>query len=322
MRIIPLAICLAVSLACGKKDNEPKPSVLTSGYAELKAKADLYCELSYPSYQELRYVHSKCDGSGFTSLHAVACNAVTPIDLTVFSDAKGKLFRDPKHECFEKGESAAESSKDMVLMRMFAAYIQNDKPWVDSFHAFASSNNYVICDAKDEATKLSRCVLSPALISLLNAMQKKIKGEDPGQPFAETKEVSGILDSVIPLTKGYQAHLEVLRIWLSGHVHGGITDYQKKILELQADRQPDNALFQAAYATYDDGNMSNVIDKLKGMTAYFPDDRLPTSSEYCTGYLFQRDKSAKDWGPCDENQVHSGTDFAFTTFLISGLGNR
>lgn len=322
MRIIPLAICLAVSLACGKKDNEPKPSVLTSGYAELKAKANQYCELTYPKYQELGYVHSKCDGSGFTSLHSVACNAVTPIDLSVFSDAKGKLFRDPKHECFELGQSASESSKDMVLMRMIAAYVHQDHEWVSRFMTFATANNYVICDAKDDATKLSRCVLSPALISLLKAMQKKMGGESPGEPFVETKEVSGILDSVIPLTKGYQAHLEVLRIWLSGHVHGGITDYQKKILELQADRQPDNALFQAVYATYDDGNMSNVIDKLRGMTNYFPDDRLPTSSEYCTGYLFQRDKDNKDWVPCDENQVHSGTDFAFTTALIGGLENR
>ena len=319
MRIIPLAICLAASLACGKKDNEPKPSVLTSEYAELKAKADLYCELSYPSYQELGYVHSKCDGSGFTSLHAVACNAVTPIDLSVFSDAKGKLYRDPKHECFETGESASESSKDMALMRMVAAYVQNDKAWVDSFHAFASSKNWVICDAKDEATRISRCVLSPALISLLKAIHKANKGEDPGQPFTEPTEVHGILDSVIPLTKGYQAHLEVLKIWLSGHVYGGLTDYQLKILELQADREPENALFQAAYATYNDGNMSSVIDQLKGMTSYFPDDRLPTSSEYCTGYLFQRDKSDKDWGPCDEGMVHSGTDFAFTTALIGGF---
>ncbi len=316
MRIIPLAICLAASLACGKKDNEPKPSVLTSGYTELKAKADLYCELSYPSYQELGYVHSKCDGSGFTSLHAVACNAVTPIDLTVFSDARGKLYRDPKHECFETGESASESSKDMALMRMIAAYVQNDKAWVDSFLSFASKHNYVTCDAKDEATKISRCVLTPELISLLKAVNKKLDGETPAQP---TLERSGILDGIIPLNKGYQSHLEVLKIWLSGHVYGGLTDYQLKILELQADREPENALFQAAYATYNDGNMSSVIDQLKGMTGYFPDDRLPTSSEYCTGYLFQRDKSDKDWGPCDEGMVHSGTDFAFTTALIGGF---
>lgn len=316
MRIIPLAICLAVSLACGKKDNEPKPSVLTSGYAEIKAKADLYCELSYPSYQQLGYVHSKCDGSGFTSLHSVACNAVTPIDLTVFSDAKGKLFRDPKHECFKTGESAAESSKDMVLMRMIAAYVHQDHEWVSRFMTFATANNYVICDAKDDATKLSRCVLSPALISLLKSMQKKMGGESPGEPFEASERIP--ID-LIPLTKGYQAHLEVLRIWLSGHVHGGITDYQKEILKRQSKREPDNALFKAVYATYDDGDMSNVIDKLKGMTNYFPDDRLPTSSEYCTGYLFQRDKDDKDWGPCDRGETHSGTDFAFTTFLIGGL---
>jgi hypothetical protein len=317
MRIIPLAICLAASLACGKKDNEPKPSVLSDGYGELKAKADHYCELAYPSYQNLGYVHSKCDGSGFTSLHSVACNAVTPIDLTVFSDAKGKLFRDPKHECFETGESAAESSKDMVLMRMIAAYVHQDKAWLDAFMTFATANNYVICKAKDTATELSRCVLSPAIISLLKAMQKKMVNLDPGEPFEETERRMPI--DLVPLNKGFQAHLEVLRIWISGHVHGGITDYQKEILKLQSRREPENVLYKAAYATYDDGNMAGAIDKLLGMVNYFPDDRLPTSSEYCTGYLFQRDKDAKDWAPCERGETHSGTDFAFTTFMIGGI---
>lgn len=317
MRTIQLLIILAVSLACGKKDNEPKPSVLTSGYTELKAKADKYCELAYPSYQQLGYVHSKCDGSGFTSLHAVACNAVTPIDLSVFSDSQGKLYRDPKHECFLTGESASESSKDMVLMRAIAAYIQKDKAWIDSFLQFAKYRNYVFCEAKNVETKISRCILSPDLKNLLEGASKKLAGENPGEPMEENVE-RGITD-LLPINTGFQAHLEVLKIWLSGHVHGGITDYQKKILELQADRQPDNALFQAVYATYDDGNMANVIDQLKGMTDYFPDDRLPTSSEYCTGYLFQRDKDNKDWVPCSDGETHSGTDFAFTTFVIGGL---
>lgn len=317
MQIILLAICLAVSLACGKKDNEPKPSVLTSGYAELKAKADLYCELAYPSYQELGYVHSKCDGSGFTSLHAVACNAVTPIDLSVFSDDQGKLYRDPKHECFETGESAAESSKDMVLMRAIAAYIQKDKDWIDSFLQFAKSRNYVFCEAKNTETKISRCVLSPDLKNLLEAASKKLAGENPGAPMEETTQ-RGITD-FLPLNTGFQAHLEVLKIWISGHVFSGITDGQLSILNRQSARQPDNALFQAVYATYDDGNMSNVIDQLMGMTDYFPDDRLPTSNEYCTGYLFQRDKDNKDWAPCDRGETHSGTDFAFATFVIGGL---
>jgi hypothetical protein len=310
---------LAVSLtlvACGKKDNEPKPSVLSDGYAELKAKADRYCALAYPSYQNLGYVHSKCDGSGFTSLHSVACNAVTPIDLTVFSDAKGKLFRDPKHECFKTGESSAESSKDMVLMRMIAAYVHRDLEWVNSFMSFATANNYVICNAKDEVTKLSRCVLSPALISLLKGMQKSMGNENPGDPFEDSERIPAEL---VPLSKGYQAHLEVLRIWLSGHVHGGVTDYQKEILKLQSRREPENVLFKAAYATYDDGDMTGAIDKLLGMVNYFPDDKLPTSNEYCTGYLFQRDKDAKDWEPCDRGETHSGTDFAFATFMIGGI---
>lgn len=317
MRIIPLAICLAVSVACGKKDNEPKPSVLTSGYTELKAKADRYCELAYPSYQELGYVHSKCDGSGFTSLHAVACNAVTPIDLSVFSDDQGKLYRDPKHECFLTGESASESSKDMVLMRAISAYIQEDKAWIDSFLQFAKYRNYVFCEAKNVETKISRCILSPDLKNLLEGASKKLAGENPGEPMEENVE-RGITD-LLPIKTGFQAHLEVLKIWISGHVFGGITDSQYSIIKRQAARQPDNALFQAVYATYDDGNMANVIDQLKGMTDYFPDDRLPTSNEYCTGYLFQRDKDNKDWAPCSDGETHSGTDFAFTTFVIGGL---
>ncbi len=313
-KILTITVTVLVFLSCGKKDNEPKIPVLTSDFSIVQAKAKSYCEMSYPSYQELGYVHSKCDGSGFTSLHAVACQGVIDIDLSVFSDAEGKLYRDPKHECFEKGESASESSKDMTIMRMLAAYVQHDKKWVDDFTSFASKHDWVVCKGKDAVTTFSRCLLSPAIVDLLKAMKRKMEGIATELPVQSQRS----FPDIIPLNTDYRAHLEMLRLWLSGQVYGGVTDYDLHIMRAQAKRQPENALFKAIASTFDNGYQASAIALLLN-DKHFPDARLPDSkNDYCTGYLFQRDKDEKNWVPCPSEpvSVHSGTDYAFAAFMI------
>ncbi len=52
---------------------------------------------------------------------------------------------------------------------------------------------------------------------------------------------------------------------------------------------------------------------------FFPSDGLPTSANYCTDWLTQRDDDPKDWSPCpDEAKTHSGGEFLFAAALLLG----
>jgi hypothetical protein len=124
-------------------------------------------------------------------------------------------------------------------------------------------------------------------------------------------------DDAIFALPGFEGHIQVLRILLSGRVYGGITITQTQILRDQAERQPRNALFQAARAKYGNGDYSKAVEILQD-SVLFPDARLPTSSDRCEEYLWQRDDGA-DWLPCDKASTHSGTDLIFAAKVIEGF---
>jgi hypothetical protein len=109
--------------------------------------------------------------------------------------------------------------------------------------------------------------------------------------------------------------LDVLRILLNGRVYGAITDAEKGVLKAQAERQPMNALYVAAYEKYHGGSKAHglLLDE-----SHFPGDRLPTSAEHCQNYLFSRDQESDDWKPCAEAHEHDGADFVFAAWIALG----
>lgn len=304
---------------------------------ELIERGNFYCEASRPEYEEKKYVHSKCDGAGFTSLYSTRCGMV---DLSVFEDSStGKPYRSPSHDCFSTGSSKSEYSRDMLLMRMVAGWVHKDLTWLNRFISYAEKNNWVMCDAIDDAARIGRCMVSPNLISLLFDMQTRLEGKalltksEPDVNYPEFKMLS--LDAQIQYLKvtkedensqdavdlryDFEAHLDVLRIWLEGQVYGGITDAQKKRLIGYAEREQRNALFLAVAALYGHGSMLRVWELLEA----FPEGRLPASGDHCTEYLFQRAMMKNgaenpDWLPCDRGETHSGTDFNFALYVASG----
>ena len=85
------------------------------------------------------------------------------------------------------------------------------------------------------------------------------------------------------------------------------------------ERNPDNALFAVAYHKIKDGDYSEPTATLLN-ERYFPADRLPTSKDRCTEYLWQREND-DDWESCKDKETHSGTDFLFATHLIEEYTN-
>lgn len=288
-------LLLLILFSCSKhEDSEPIQDVT------LEKKAKLYCDLSKPLYDKQKWVVEECDGAGFTALYAIACKS-NNVDLSVFQDKDGKMFRNPNKNCYPK-HSDSEFSKDHVLMSMAAWHELKLIGMAKKFKNFVDDNNLKFCEGKDQATTLSRCYISPSLYFSLSEISKE------SGKLAESEDVIGVKD-------GFEGHLDVVNIWLTGRIHGKINDLQKNRLKKYAEKEKENALFQAVAFRYGVTSIENVNKAF--FAPRFPNDRLPTNTEYCTEYLFQRDMDAKDWKPCTEKKLHSGTDFAFAYYVLS-----
>lgn len=315
---ILLGFCWS-SLSCfSKRPNDekaPTPGVPQS----LLERAAFYCDSSLPTYQKLRYVHSPGDGAAFTSLYKVACGTA---DLSVFDGPNGHLYRDPEHVAFvpgsDKNFSKSDSSKDMVLMRMVAAWHDKDVVWVERFIKYAESRNFVICDAEDLVIQVSRCTLSTFVVGLLYDMREVLNGRP---------RVASLADDELKddgLREGFEAHLQMLRIYLSGQVREGLTDDEINIARLQSERQPRNALYSAIYHLYGDGDQQWTYVLLEDPGLH-PHGILPNNHDHrCEEYLYQRDESPGDWAPCKDKPFseHSGTDLAFVIAILKRATER
>lgn len=305
-----LLFCLFTFFAaCGQDTEEPhfdkSPSV------EIADKRALYCKLSEARFKERGWAVSECDGLLFTALRGIGCGN----DIAAFEDQvePGKWYRDPKHACFipdKIGEQGSDStiSKDMYVG--LSAYLAHTKDIAGANRTieYGEKHNWIVGEAKDAITLASKCFIVPALQNVF----RKIAGQ---QSFAPES------DDAIGISTGFRAHLDVLAILVKGKTDGAISNLEVAVIKEQAKRQPNNALFQAAKARFDDGDYSKAIELLSDESK-FPKESLPNNHQnYCTDYLYQRDEDESDWKPCPADQfvTHDGTDFIFAASIVGGL---
>lgn len=326
--ILYFLLCALVSSACARRDNHESDTAPVTP-EELDEKRRQYCEGTRPVYVAQQYVNGQCDSAGFTSIFALACGDVYPVNLAVFSDETGRVHRAPDHKaCWDYELSDADNgarglragfSKDHMLMRMVGAWVQRDIVWVKSYIDFIEKNNGEICRAASSVDYVSRCIASPGLVTLLYAMRDKLQGAS-----LATAQQS---DDARALPADFEAHLRVWGTWLKGKVYGGITDREKEDLAGLAARENRNALYRAVSALYQGGNMDGV-HQLLGDETHWPIGRLPTKhGNHCTHYLYQRDQLRDgepnaDWLPCPDeaDAEHPATEFGATLFIARGGG--
>lgn len=312
MRLLILTLLLS-SCSYFQRDNKPVESNTSEA---LSAKKALYCEQGKRVLAERGFMDDRCDSLLFSSLFEVSCPG--SVDLSKWEDTEqpGKWHRNPQRDCFINGQpngSASSISRDMFLGLWHAQWSAKDSKNISEIVAYGEANNWIMGEAKDNETLLSRCLLTPQLITVLKEMDSKLGGQ-AGHPFRSENEDNS--DDALPVNTGFRAHLDVLRILLNGRVYGAITDAEKSLLKSQAERQPSNALYVAAYEKYNGGTKAHglLLDK-----AHFPGDRLPTNAEHCQNYLFSRDQESDDWKPCAEAREHDGTDFVFAAWVALNL---
>lgn len=300
-----LLISLLAFSAC-KRDNEPVESTTSEALANKKA---FYCAEGKRVLSERGFMDDKCDSLLFTSLWAVACEPSFSVQEWEDPEFPGKWHRNPQRDCYLNGApngAASSISRDMMLGLWHLLWSKQDKDNIRDLIAYGEKNNWVMGEAKDLETLISRATLSPQLISLLYAMEG-------GAALTQQS------DDAIGVNTGFRAHLDVLRILLNSRVRGAISDFELGTLKAQADRQPHNALFVGAYEKFKGG--SKAIDLLLS-EKHFPKDKLPNNHEqHCINYLFSRDEESEDWVPCKDEpfKEHDGTDFVFAAWVIGGM---
>jgi len=301
-----LSIVIALTITACKRDNEPVESTTSEA---LESKKAFYCAEGKRVLSERGFMDDKCDSLLFTSLWAVACEPSFSVQDWEDPEFPGKWHRNPQRDCYLNGApngAASSISRDMMLGLWHLLWSKQDKDNIRDLIAYGEKNNWVMGEAKDFETLISRATLSPQLISLLYAMEG-------GAALTQQS------DDAIGINTGFRAHLDILRILLNSRVRGAISDFELGTLKAQAERQPHNALFVGAYERFKGG--SKAIDLLLS-EKHFPKDKLPNNHEqHCINYLFSRDEESEDWIPCKDEpfKEHDGTDFVFAAWVISNL---
>ena len=262
----------------------------------LKTKYNKYLELLPQIQDEFGFVESQeCDSLLFTSL--LGCIPEVKINIDAAFDAKtGMWQRRPTNcPCYPE-HSASTISRDQLLGLAWYAYYNKRLDISESVIKYALKNKLVMGEGE-----LSRTLMTPSLLSTYCYISYRLGGPNRWWlrwiPDIESKH-----------TEGYQAHLTVLHILLRNELTG--KQKNTKILQYHADRQPLNPLFLIAI------NDKDTARDVLMQQEWFPNDRLPSSSDRKAQWLPMRDEGS-DWDSCREGKVHSGGDFLFCWWLLS-----
>lgn len=285
-----------MAYSCGHAKASPnKPDALK----DLDAKAETYLAGLKSHLNSYNFLAGDCDSLLFTSI--LAATVRKDIDILAARDSSGKWTRSPESECYPN-RSASSISKDMILGVIFWAVKTKRLDVLEDLRDYGRAHRWTYGDGP-----ASRTVLSLNLIDLIHEAIAKLKGQE----FKGLQHYAQMLE-----TSGYQTHLKVLFILTLGEVRENLPNHLVKELEKAAESNPRNGLFAYAKAKYTDGDYSAAIAALRDETL-FPVNSLPTSSNRCTPYLWQRDLG-KDWEPCQsENKEHPGVDWLFLYGLLS-----
>ncbi|WP_141735690.1 hypothetical protein [Oligoflexus tunisiensis] len=274
---------------------------------KLAAKFETYRRLYTGALDKAGFV-AGCDGLLFTSL-LVASGLNQDVAQAESSTEPGRWYRSADHNCYPTGQSRSSISRDMLLGLSLALWQTGDGAAVDRLLQFSLKNKGVLGDAIDGEELAGAATMSPSLLSLYSELDYILNGR--------TSANRGYFPELGRKFAGFEAHLMALRLILKSSLYGGLIDTDFDLIATQISTQPQNALFQAIYHAFTDGDGTLAADVLLN-EKYFPTNALPGSAQRCELYLWQRDQNSDDWQPCaDENQTFPAVDFFWVYALLN-----
>lgn len=274
-----------------------------------------YCPKAVAKYIAAGGKFHDCDSALFAGLLGTACPGV---DIAPFENEEnpGQMCRTWDCDCYlpdtgvDNG-SDSQYSKDMNAgLQLNFAVRRVNRDLMQRIVDYLIDNNLIMCDAIDEITFATKCLMPPNTFKEWKDMLASFQG------------TASKLQKKFELTQisGFERHLAVIGAIKQGEIYGGITNVSKDILKANYQAEPNNVVYNAAWRLYSTGDMRDPAEK---WLAQCPTDRLPDNHhDWCTDYKFQRDEEGTDWDVCPERayEEHPGVDCAFAGWII--LHNR
>lgn len=338
-----IAVLAIVACSTLKKDNEPQPSFPFS--ADASAQRDAYRAMLAGHLDEhgMVVMGSSIGDSGIFSCLARYAG-VTKFDVSLIFTADGKPIRHPDIATRrdENGHLYADAptSHDDLVGHLWCLYDlgKEDKPkalaLVEKMIEFGKDHRanlggildvpgWLFCTDEDRAVFdidkrdwVSLCYMSPANVKDIYRVAKWL-----GADCDITCHLYMELGANLPTDHdGFNRHTAILTTVRNGCIEGGINDLSLDMLRKAAESQQENALFQAAYHLFKDGDQSPAYAALD--SPRFPRDRLPTKNDRCGLYIWERDQdhgeAGSDWDACQDEVGSSrgmGVDYAIAATL-------
>ncbi|HYX37352.1 MAG TPA: hypothetical protein VE954_29975 [Oligoflexus sp.] len=273
----------------------------------LQTKFQTYSKLYESALDPAGFVEG-CDGLLFTSL-LVASGLNQDIAVAESRAQPGRWYRSAAHDCYPTGQSRSSISRDMLLGLSLALWQTSDGSAVNRLLLYSEKNKGVLGDAIDGVELAGAATMSPSLLSLYSEIDYRLNGRNSTN--------RGYFPELGKNFVGFEAHLMSLRLILKSRLYGGLIEGDFNLIASQVSTQPKNALFQAIYHGFTDGDGNLAADILLD-EKYFPSNALPGSAQRCELYLWQRDQDTKDWQPCtSENQTFPAVDFFWVHALLN-----
>ena len=298
MRLISkIFICIFLTAGCGQNNsssNTPQPTL-----ANLETLYQTY-EGLLPSHQDSNgfILEDKCDSLLFSSLAAVGNN--TPINIESASQGPGFWFRLPNQYGDVCGPN--EISRDMLIGLL--VYIQHfgRLDLANQLWDYGTSHNWVMNSGD------TRTIVAPDFVGLLSRVIRDLGGTTHDEYLIPALSV--YINTSYDWTSN---HLNMIRIYLDGRMAGSINDADLTFLRSLTQYNPGNLLGQALLHRYTDGDESSVIASLVNL---YPSNRLPTDSDWCDNWRWQREDGDTGLSPCAGTTIHSGGDLLFDSYII------
>lgn len=297
--LLPLLFAV---VACGKPDN--KPNDVTPLNEAIAAKQAFYrAEAVKARDSHGAILTDECDSAHFSALEAAVTGG---IDMGSFIDSDGKEHRRPAEypECYPQF-SGSESAKEMYGYGALYALKQKDRQWAEDRFQYGVRHQWVM-----GAGAISRTLLTPTGRAELAQAVDALGGTQYPDRLLIAPRPKGL--------RGFEAFAQAVGVVFEGARFGGITDDSRQVIGDHAGRNPRNAMFACLAARWGSGSLP-AAQALLLDEKIFPADRLPGSSDYCEGWITQREDDSTGWQPCpEEGKLHPAGAFLLAAAVCQG----
>lgn len=318
MKLISLFF-LMLFLACGEKEKKDptkgQPLLDNDQIENLQKKVDLYTKLSKEKLDEKNWItDTKCDGTLFQSLYSLSTGVSDPY-AAEDKQTQGKYYRWHEQNCYSNhlngisGGSTSETSRDMYIGLFTYLLAKKDGKSIQEIIDYGESENWIM----GKADRLGAVEFRPdtqGIVYQLHFYLNEVDSLTRKVPLAYNK------------CKDFSCHLRALAIWLM-HDAERYGDRDRNALLDLTEYDNRNALFLGLYAKFEDSrtHAQKAYQTLMN-EQWFPNERLPRSTDRCGFYLFERGPDSNAWIPCKAqgkdkgDKEWMGIDFLTASYVL------